>query len=53
MHNWLQGFAYRIGMQWWMFGSAGLLAILVAILTISYHAIKAAVARPANSLRSE
>jgi putative ABC transport system permease protein len=53
MHNWLQGFAYRINIQWWMFGSAGLLAILVALVTISYHAVKAAIANPVNSLRSE
>jgi putative ABC transport system permease protein len=53
MHNWLQGFAFRINIQWWMFGSAGLLAIIVAVVTISYHAIKAAIAKPVNSLRSE
>ncbi|MGZ3874162.1 MAG: ABC transporter permease [Mucilaginibacter sp.] len=53
MHNWLQGFAYRIPIRWWMFGSAGLLATLVAIVTISYHAIRAAIANPVDSLRSE
>jgi len=53
MHNWLQDFAYRITIQWWMFASAGLLAVLIAIITISYHAIKAAIANPVNSLRSE
>jgi len=53
MHNWLQGFANRIGIQWWMFAGAGLLAVMVAVITISYHAIKAAVVNPVNSLRSE
>jgi putative ABC transport system permease protein len=53
MHNWLQGFAFRIGVQWWMFAGAGLLAVIVAIITVSYHAIKAAIANPVNSLRSE
>jgi putative ABC transport system permease protein len=53
MHNWLQGFAYRINIQWWMFAGAGLLAVIVAVITISYHAIKAAIVNPVNSLRSE
>ena len=53
MHQWLQGFANRISIQWWMFAGAGLLAIIVAVITISYHAIKAAVVNPVNSLRSE
>jgi putative ABC transport system permease protein len=53
MHNWLQGFAYRIHIQWWMFAGAGLLAVLVAIITVSYHAVKAAIANPVKSLRSE
>jgi putative ABC transport system permease protein len=53
MHNWLQGFAYRINIQWWMFAGAGSLAVIVAVITISYHAIKAAIVNPVNSLRSE
>jgi len=53
MHGWLQNFAYRIHIQWWMFGAAGLLAVVVALITVSYHAIKAAIANPVNSLRSE
>ncbi len=53
MYNWLQGFAYRITIQWWMFASAGFLAVFVAVLTISYHAIKAAIANPVDSLRNE
>ena len=53
MHNWLQGFANRIHVQWWMFAGAGLLAVTVAIITVSYHAVKAAIANPVKSLRSE
>ncbi|MDB5024716.1 MAG: hypothetical protein JWP78_2471 [Mucilaginibacter sp.] len=53
MHGWLQNFAYRINIQWWMFAWAGLSAIIIAIITVSYHALKAAVANPVNSLRSE
>jgi putative ABC transport system permease protein len=53
MHNWLQNFAYHIHIQWWMFASAGLLAIVIAIITVSYHALKAAIANPVDSLRSE
>jgi putative ABC transport system permease protein len=53
MRNWLQNFAYRINIEWWMFASAGLLAIIIAIITVSYHALKAAIANPVDSLRSE
>jgi len=53
MHDWLQGFAYRINIQWWMFAAAGILAVAVAIITVSYHAVKAAIANPVDSLRSE
>jgi len=53
MDGWLQGFADRITIQWWMFGAAGLAAVIVAVLTISYHAFKAAAANPVRSLRSE
>lgn len=53
MHNWLQDFAYRISIQWWVFGLAGLLAAGVALATISFQALKAALANPVNSLRSE
>ncbi|MDB5124595.1 MAG: macB 19 [Mucilaginibacter sp.] len=53
MHNWLQGFAYRITISWWVFAAAGFVAILTAIITVSYHAIRAAIANPVNSLRSE
>jgi putative ABC transport system permease protein len=53
MHNWLQDFAYRINISWWIFLLAGLLAITIALVTISFQSIKAAVANPVKSLRSE
>jgi len=53
MNEWLQDFAYRITISWWMFAVAGLIAILVALFTISFQAIKAAIANPVKSLRSE
>jgi ABC-type antimicrobial peptide transport system permease subunit len=53
MHNWLTGFAYRINMSWWMFLLAGFLAMFIASATISVQAIKAAIANPVKSLRTE
>lgn len=53
MNKWLEDFAYRITIRWWMFALAGLLAIFIAMATISYQAIKAAVANPVNALRNE
>jgi putative ABC transport system permease protein len=53
MNRWLQDFAYRIEMSWWVFGLAGVLALLIALLTVSYQAIKAALANPVKSLRTE
>lgn len=53
MHNWLQNFANRITIPWWVFTAAGGIAVLAAIVTVSYHAIKAALANPVDSLRSE
>ncbi|HYK43745.1 MAG TPA: FtsX-like permease family protein, partial [Parafilimonas sp.] len=52
-NKWLQNFAYRINMAWWMFGLAGAVVILVALFTISLQAIKAAIANPVKSLRTE
>ncbi len=49
MHRWLQDFAYRIDINWWVFAIAGLLAILIAMITISFQAIKAALANPVKS----
>jgi ABC-type antimicrobial peptide transport system permease subunit len=53
MNQWLQGYVYRINMSWWLFGISGLVAIFIAIATISFQAIKAAVANPVKSLRTE
>lgn len=53
MDRWLQNFAYRIDIQWWMFMISGLIAISIALLTISIQAIKAALTNPIESLKSE
>jgi putative ABC transport system permease protein len=53
MHKWLQDFAYRTTMPWWIFVLAGLAAIGVALLTVSFQAIRAATANPVKSLRAE
>ncbi|MBV4359506.1 ABC transporter permease [Pinibacter aurantiacus] len=53
MHKWLEGFAYRTSVSWWVFLLAALTAIFIALFTVSFQAIKAAVANPVKSLRSE
>ncbi|TLV01005.1 ABC transporter permease [Dyadobacter luticola] len=53
MDQWLQDFAYKISIQWWMFVLAGLLAVIIALLTVSTQAVKAAVTNPVKSLKSE
>ena len=53
MNKWLQDFPYRISIQWWVFVLAGLLAVLIALLTVSFQSIKAAIANPVKSLRTE
>ena len=53
MHGWLQNFAYHIKVEWWVFLLAGTLALLIALLTVSFQAIKVAVANPVRSLRTE
>ncbi len=53
MNSWLQQFAYRIGIQWWVFPVAGLLAIFIALLTVSSQALRAARANPIKNLRTE
>lgn len=53
MDKWLQDFAYRINIHWWMFAIAGFVAILIALITVSFQAIKAAIANPVKSLRTE
>jgi putative ABC transport system permease protein len=53
MHTWLQDFAYHIAIRWWMFLLAGAIAIIIALLTVSFQSIKAAMANPVKSLRTE
>lgn len=53
MNRWLEGFAYRIEVQWWMFGLAGLLAVTLAMMTISFQSVKAALTNPSKTLRTE
>jgi putative ABC transport system permease protein len=53
MSNWLQKYQYRSDMTWWIFAAAGVGALLITLLTVSYQSIKAAMANPVNSLRSE
>jgi putative ABC transport system permease protein len=53
MHRWLQDFAYRVDVAWWVFVVAGLLAVAIALATISFQAIRAALANPVRALRSE
>ncbi len=53
MHNWLQGYQYRIEINWWIFFIAGAVALLIAFITISFQAVKAALANPVKSLRTE
>jgi len=53
MNNWLQGFAYRIPINWWIFPGAGLFAVIIALGTVSFQTMRAAAMNPAKSLRSE
>jgi putative ABC transport system permease protein len=53
VHQWLQGFAYRTSMPWWIFVLAGVAAVVIALLTVSLQTIRAARANPVNSLRVE
>ena len=53
MHQWLQDFAYKIDIAWWVFALAGLLAVGIALLTVSFQSVKAALMNPVKSLRSE
>lgn len=53
MHDWLQDYKYRITISWWIFPAAGILAVLIAVITISFQSIKAAIANPVKSLRTE
>ena len=53
MNRWLQDFAYRVTISWWIFVISAILAILIALLTISFQTIKAAIANPVKNLRTE
>lgn len=53
MHKWLDAFAYRVTISWWMFTLAGMVALLIALVTVSFQAIKSALANPVKSLKSE
>lgn len=53
MSGWLQGYDYRIDINWWIFVGAGIIALVIALITVSMQAIKAALANPVRSLRSE
>ena len=53
MNKWLQTFAYRTEISWWVFVAAGILAIIIALVTVSFQAVKAALANPVKSLRAE
>ncbi len=53
LNNWLQSYQYRVGIHWWVFAIAGILAMLIALTTVSFQAIKAALTNPVKSLRSE
>ncbi|GAB2842360.1 ABC transporter permease [Ferruginibacter profundus] len=53
MHGWLQGYTYRTALSWWIFAAAGMGALVITLVTISFQAIKAAIANPVKSLRTE
>jgi putative ABC transport system permease protein len=53
MNKWLQGFAYRVPLSWWMFAMAGIIALFIALFTVSFQAIKAALMNPVKSLKTE
>jgi len=53
MNKWLQNYAYKINISWWIFGFATFAAMLIALMTVGLHAIKAAIANPVKSLRTE
>ncbi|MGI8950524.1 MAG: ABC transporter permease [Chitinophagaceae bacterium] len=53
MYNWMQNYQYRTELSWWLFATTAVGALLITILTISFQSIKAAIANPVKSLRSE
>jgi putative ABC transport system permease protein len=53
MNKWLEGFAYRTSISWWMYAVAGLVSVFIAMITVSSQALRAALSNPAKSLRSQ
>jgi putative ABC transport system permease protein len=53
MNKWLDDFAYRIDISWWVFVVAGIVALLIALFTISFQAVRAAMSNPVKSLKAE
>jgi putative ABC transport system permease protein len=53
MHNWLQNYEYRASISWWIFAAAGMGALVITLFTVSFQAVKAALANPVKSLRTE
>jgi ABC-type antimicrobial peptide transport system permease subunit len=53
MNNWLQNYQYRTELSWWIFAAAGSASLLITLLTVSFQSIKAAIANPVKSLRTE
>jgi len=53
MDKWLQDYVYRINISWWIFLAGGISAIVIALVTVSFQAVKAALANPVKSLRTE
>jgi ABC-type antimicrobial peptide transport system permease subunit len=53
MHTWLQNYSYRINVEWWVFAVAGSLSIIIAVAAVSYQSVKAALANPVKSLKTE
>jgi putative ABC transport system permease protein len=53
MNKWLNDYAYRVQISWWMIGLAGMAVTVISIITVSFQAIKAALSNPVKSLRSE
>jgi ABC-type antimicrobial peptide transport system permease subunit len=53
MNNWLQDYAYRINIGWWVFAIAGIITVFIALVTVGYQSIKAAITNPVKSLRTE
>lgn len=53
MNKWLEGFAYKTTMSWWIFAIAGIMALAIALLTVSWQSFQAAIANPVDALRDE